>query len=359
MSNVKILVFPKDPNPYQEMLYSHTKDITIKYLDPNTMDTRFLHRVLEFIKTLIESRKQGFSIFHIHWLYPFFIGSGFINSCISTIYLLTILIVLKLLSYKIVWTVHNILPHEKTFINDVWVTKLFAIFLTSAIANSEHTKQELEKLGISIKNISVIPIGSFVGYYKKNDKNKARKIVGIPENHTVISFVGMIRKYKGVDHLYKAFSYVLQNYSNVTCILAGKPHNDIAQQMKDFVSLDKKRMIVIDRTLEKDELETILSASDLFLFPAVKITTSSSVLLAFTFGVPVIGPRIGNLKDFKNDIGYWYSDPLSFKQIQEQIEIVLKDKKQAQTKGEKAIAFAQSISWSKIAKQLEDFYLHV
>ena len=67
---MKILVYPKDPNPYQELLYSELRSkIEVKYLE-NPTQSHTVGLFLLFLQVL-GYRIKGFTIFHLHWVYPF------------------------------------------------------------------------------------------------------------------------------------------------------------------------------------------------------------------------------------------------------------------------------------------------
>ncbi|MFA6570507.1 MAG: hypothetical protein WCT77_04645, partial [Bacteroidota bacterium] len=64
----KVLVYPKDPNPYQELLYSQLRSrCEIKYLE-NPTDSPIIGLIMLYLQSLYY-RIKGYTIFHLHWYY--------------------------------------------------------------------------------------------------------------------------------------------------------------------------------------------------------------------------------------------------------------------------------------------------
>ena len=67
---MKILAYPRDPNPYQELLYRKIiNNVVIKYLEP-PLNSNILGIIL-FPFQLVFNRILGYNIFHLHWTYNF------------------------------------------------------------------------------------------------------------------------------------------------------------------------------------------------------------------------------------------------------------------------------------------------
>ena len=132
---MKILAFPKDKNPYQELLYAPLRKlgVEIKYIFPSSPSQ--IVSLLLLIILLPYYKTKGYRIFHLHWTHGF-------NSPIKILrpfyswYFLFILKFLKQLGYNIVWTVHNVMPHEKQFVDDLKARKILAESVDAKIVHS-------------------------------------------------------------------------------------------------------------------------------------------------------------------------------------------------------------------------------
>ena len=253
---MKILVYPKDKNPYQNLLYKNIKDkVNLKYLGSNPSNTINLI-LLPF--QLFYNRIIGYNIFHLHWTYQFqspIKNKLFNNSFtrfIYTSYFLLILILLKLLKYKLVWTVHNIIPHESQFIGEMKVRKFLSKMCNTKIVHSNETILEMKKLGLDIKNTFVIPHGSYIGVYPNNKKN-AKKEFNFKENDFVFLFIGNIREYKGIPELLKSFSQIKNQ--NVKLLIAGNCGDLESKKLLEKYSKTDKRIKFIEGFVEDNDIQ--------------------------------------------------------------------------------------------------------
>jgi glycosyltransferase involved in cell wall biosynthesis len=341
----KILVFPKDPNPYQELLYSQLrkKGFQVDYLKLPTSS----HTIGMFFLGLyiLLYRFKGYSIFHLHWLYDFSfqsnspLFSNTITRLFFTWYACVTFVWIKMCGYKLVWTVHNIVPHQPLFVNNLWVTKLLALLADKKIVHSQATIDEMKQLNISTRNTTIIPIGMYNSYPNTISREDARKKLNIPIHAFVFLFFGKIEPYKGVTQLLEAFKKynviarrndeaipLLSNKSlynadpdvqgiaaltacarNDVMIIAGNTSDVTLKQAIESYK-DHPNITLCLQFIPADEVQVFMNAADVVVCPYTKVTTSSLVSLALAFNKPVIYPRIGNLKDIPEGVGIAY-DP--------------------------------------------------
>ena len=156
---------------------------------------------------------KGYGIIHVHWLYvfPFF-------------WLMKLFVKFsKKLGYKIVWTIHNILPHERRK-GDVEMTRWF---YKNADYKFIHYKINLENLrkilNVEPENIEVIYHPIFDSYPNEISKEEARRKLGIPMDKKVVLCFGMIRKYKGMELFADAIEKLGSDYIGIICLLYTSP----------------------------------------------------------------------------------------------------------------------------------------
>src|SRR3982751_3368911 len=162
----KILVYPYYNNPYQSLLYKEvTKDteITIEYLRSKKYSDYLLLIVMPLM--IIQKKAQGFKIFHLHWVAFCSASENKVTQIFSFIYTLFMILFIKLLGYKLIWTMHNITPHERITIDDLLITKILCTLCDRKIVHSQQTIEELQKIGYSITKTTIIPHGSYISYY--------------------------------------------------------------------------------------------------------------------------------------------------------------------------------------------------
>src|SRR3989344_4666052 len=271
---MKALVYPKDSNPYQELLYQPMQHyVDVKYLNSLT-GSHTLNLLLLPIQ-IIYNRLLGFSIFHLHWSYLFVLPiKGTFWRVISTIYYFWILLLIRLLGYKIIWTVHNVLPHNQLFINDLLARKFLSKLSSIKIVHSKYTIEEMSSLGLDVNNVKVIPIGNYINVYQSNiNRTKARKILNIGNKDFVFLHFGKIEPYKGVENLLKVFSRL--NYPEVKLVMAGKCINPRLQKiLSTYQSLPK--LMIINQFIPDKDIQLYFNAADTAVYPFEKVTTSSA-----------------------------------------------------------------------------------
>lgn len=359
---MKILVYPKDTNnPYQKLLYSDiSKTNTVTYFSFPTQSK--IGGLLLFFPKIIWMRLQGYTLFHIHWLYELgFIFKNpvlvFLSQLFFFVYSLTFITVLKLLGFKIVWTVHNVSTHEKQTLNDSFVSKYLAFCSNALIVHSKDTIAQLRTLGINHQNVSVIPHGNYIGYYENTvSKHNAQKKLGIAENTFTYLYFGQIRGYKGVDTLLDTFEKVHKENPGTQLIIAGQCNEaSLKEKIETFQKNYPKSLYFYSKYIRDSEIQNYFKAADCVVIPFKRSTTSGSVLLALTFSKPIVYPDIGNMKEFPEDIGFRY-EANNFKSFETALKKAFNEKNKLNSYEKNAFEFTKQFNWDGIQKKTLDLY---
>lgn len=347
---MKVLIFPKDINPYQDMLYSGLKDkypdATFSYLKGSKL--KFLFYPIIFLA----KRLQGYDIFHIHWLeFSTSLNVPFAKR-LSYYYSVICLVTIKLLGYKIVWTVHDVIPHEQLTVDDIGISIMLSKMANDKIVHSSYTISQMEKFGLDHNNTTIIPHGNYMNVYPETISQKqARDKLGINLEEIVILFLGMIKPYKGVLELISAYDKIKSR--KIRLVIAGECidpelHDKIIEAQK-AIDFDYREGYVADK-----DIASYFRACDVVCLPFKEITTSGSALLALSFGKPIVAPRIGALIDLPPNISFLY-DPLMPDALLTNLTKAISSKK-LDIISEEAIKYAESLSWDKIADKTYKIY---
>lgn len=195
----------------------------------------------------------------------------------------------RLTRKKLVYTAHNILPHEGAGKKETETLKKWYRLCDAIIVHNEYSKKVLLGFEPSVEQkIHVIPHGTFDEYSPFVRKT--------PHEKTVFLQFGMIRKYKGIDDLLKAVSLLPQEYrKKLRVVIAGN-------QRKDLDDTDYQAILdgygvadcveFLPRRVPDEQLPDYFNGADCCLFPYKEIYGSGALLLAYTFGVPVIASAI-------------------------------------------------------------------
>jgi glycosyltransferase involved in cell wall biosynthesis len=199
---MRILVLPKSSNPYQTMLYGPLRDkVSVSYGKVG-YKIGYLYPWV-----LFQERMRGAKILHVHWPYwlTIHLKNRQMRLFITKINIYTFLGISRLLGYKMIRTMHNLLPHEEQTTNDIQIARAFAKFARRTIVHSSETTDQMANLHIDTSKNVIIPIGSYEDIYTDDISSlEARKRLGIHKEEFVILFFGIIRDYKGVDDIRKA-----------------------------------------------------------------------------------------------------------------------------------------------------------
>ena len=119
--------------------------------------------------------------------------------------------------------------------------------------------------------------------------------LNLPTDKKTLLFFGLIREYKGLDVLLKAFSKLSDAYQ---LVIAGESYEDFTKY-EELInnSPNRDRIYVFRRYIPDDEVASFFSASDLCVLPYKSATQSGVVAVAFHFDLPVLVTDRGNLKD--------------------------------------------------------------
>ena len=184
---MKVLVYPKDSNPYQELLYEELrqkKNIISTYLETEFLNSHTLSLILLPYR-LIKYRLKHYNILHLHWIYPFGFANNnklfqnFLTRAFFSIYFMLFLKLVILLDFKLVWTVHEVIPIENEPINGIWARRFLSKLCNAKIVHAKSSIEEMQKLGINTSNTHIVSHGNYISVYENNiTRDSARKYLG-------------------------------------------------------------------------------------------------------------------------------------------------------------------------------------
>jgi len=151
-----------------------------------------------------------------------------------------------------------------------------------------------EKYSLNKERISVIPLGP-VSLYEEVPRAEALKTLGLEDKYT-ITFFGLIRRYKGVDLLIRAFSEI----EDRDCQLAiGGEFWEDEKLIRNLI-MDSKRaedIKLFPRYLTDEEVKNLFSATDLFVLPYRRSAQSAVLSNIKATGKPVVITKAGGLEE--------------------------------------------------------------
>lgn len=197
---------------------------------------------------------------------------------------------------KIIAITDNVVPHEKR-IGDNTFTKYFFnscdAFVTMSLEVMAELKEfEKEKPAICVKHPLLDNFGDPL------PKKEARAKLGIDPDVDLILFFGFIRKYKGLDILIQAMTFVKEK-RNVKLLVAGEFYEDEKQYNEFIDELNiRDSLIMHNHFIPDSEVRFYLSAADAVIQPYRNATQSGVTPLAFHFEKPMVVTNVGGLPEF-------------------------------------------------------------
>lgn len=281
-------------NPYYTIMGDEliSRGINFSYID----DFQTVKQILKTKPCLV----------HFHQLSPFYHGQNERETLENSKKLLENLRNIKELGAKIVYTMHNPLPHNRIFsdIDKNLNKELFSIS-DQIIVLGQTAKEFLIRDQKVVTPISVIQHPTLREYYGiPHSKNDARKELGFPEDAVIFGNIGHIKPYKGLEFIIESFNQFLKSNPSqkqlILCLAGTSPDKEYINSLKE--KYEQKNVLIIERYLSNSELKKFISALDYSVFAFKDIWASSSVVLSISYGIPVIVPDIGCMGDYVNDL---------------------------------------------------------
>ena len=185
------------------------------------------------------------------------------------------------------WDNHENIPLEGLF------RKLLIKICESFVSFSDNVGDQI-RLSTKKKVISLFhPIN--IELPKIKNKQNAKKELGLDDSKH-ISFIGLIRKYKGVEILIHSLKYLKKE--NIKLIIAGEFYDSIDKYLKIIDDLDLNEKIIIDNNfLDSKKIRDYMCASELVIQPYVKASQSGITPISYFYETPIIVSNVKGLRE--------------------------------------------------------------
>jgi beta-1,4-mannosyltransferase len=208
------------------------------------------------------------------------------------------LLVLRAARVRVVWTVHNLRPHELTR------PRLYGLLRRTAarvaddvVVHSRHAaalvRHEFRPRG----EVHVAAHGSYLGCYAPPAAGRAqlRERYGLPDDGFVFLLFGQIRPYKRVAAAIEAFRAVED--PGVRLLVAGSPRTDADRRELERAAGGDSRVGLELRWIPDEEVASLHRISDAVVLNYGEDFTSGALMLAWSLGVPVVAPAGGTVDE--------------------------------------------------------------
>ena len=270
---------------------------------------------------------------------------------------------LGIMKIKLVYTAHNVLPHEKSKI-DYYLKSLVYRNSHAIIVHSAFIRNKLIDNFKDINNkVMIIPHGNFDIYLPSKiiSQNEIRRGLNFTQKDDIILFFGFIREYKGLDVLLKSFNIACINNPNLKMLIAGMPFStELEERYLQMIhdSEYQDRISYYFDYVPKDDIVNYFIASDVVILPYKEIDHSGIIHLAYTFSRPVIATNVGDFSEVvqENKSGFILRNNTA-EELAKVINLSFKDKKNLVEMGLNAKRLSTSkYSWKDISLKTISLY---
>lgn len=200
---------------------------------------------------------------------------------------------------KVVSILDNVVPHEQHFF-DTPFTKYFLRGQDGYVVLCNAVRQDLMRLKPGARCIE-IPHPLYAQFGKRLSREEACRLIGANPALKNLLFFGLIREYKGLDILLRAFGMLGSDYQ---LIVAGEPYGSFDKYAKLIEESPNRERIILNTNYIKDsEVSRYFSAADLCVLPYRSATQSGISNISFFYDLPLLTTNVGGLKEMIADKG--------------------------------------------------------
>lgn len=210
-------------------------------------------------------------------------------------------LVCRLRGIPMVWTVHNLAPHEE---RHAWLSSAFMQWLTPRLSGWVSLSEAGVGLAIdrypALRGVPHIVVrhGHYGSVYPDPPlMDEARRSLGIAADRVLLA-LGTIRPYKRYPALARAFTE--SDPEDWALVIAGSPRDPAT--VRELQAAAEGVDLRVGQVAE-DQVPAYFAAATGFVLPADRILNSGSALLALTFGVPVLVPDTPVMAELRDEIG--------------------------------------------------------
>lgn len=230
-------------------------------------------------------------VLHVHWPETMVRGSSRWKTHLKSLFGIGYLLVHRLLGTKLVWTAHNTSPHETEGAASALFCRLVAQRCDHRIVIQ--ATDDLADPG----RASIVLHGTFLDWYGP-----------IPNRHhnstspVHLLFAGLIRPYKGVPELIRAFRDAHDTNAMQLTVRGAADDPDLRRELQDL-SQDVAGIDLTFGHLDDQTLADTVAAADLVVLPYRRLHNSGAALLALSLGRAVLLPSVDVARDLQREFG--------------------------------------------------------
>lgn len=202
---------------------------------------------------------------------------------------------------KKVALVHNIISHEKSFL-DKALSPYFVHRMDGFVAMSKSVLTDIALFDKTNKPKAYSPHPVYDHFGPAASRPEAIDQLALDENKRYVLFFGLVRAYKGLDLLLRAFADSRVKALNVKLLVAGEFYDNPQQYNTIIEDNNLQDVVEIHNEFIPDEMVRFyFAASDLIAQPYKSATQSGVSQIAYHFEKPMLVSNVGGLPEIVPD----------------------------------------------------------
>jgi beta-1,4-mannosyltransferase len=162
-----------------------------------------------------------------------------------------------------------------------------------AIVHSYYARRRVGQRYGDVEKVVVIPHGNYVNVFPREPRSRGeiRLALALPQRAFVFLAFGQVRPYKQLVELVFAFRKL--NRDNIRLLVAGEPTVPAEAARLRSSARNDERVILDLRRIPTEEVSAMHRAADAAVLAYRDFFSSGALLLALSYGLPVVAPGVG------------------------------------------------------------------
>ncbi|MET1052790.1 MAG: glycosyltransferase [Mycetocola sp.] len=256
-------------NPYFTQLFASTRDAVQR---PFSWRTALFSR---------------YDVLHLHFVDVVFLRTSRLKSIAGGILFVALMLRCRVSGIAIVRTLHNTATHEKRHSAAQALERLSARWTTVWIRLNRWSEPPR---GAAVETILHGDYRDWFSRWPTADRRDGR-----------IVFFGLIREYKGVDHLIEQFSSVSD--ASLELRIVGRPASEeLASRITDLLAADHRVSALLDY-VDDETLAREIGQAQLVVLPYLDMHNSGAAILGLSLNRPILVPDNPMNADLAAEVG--------------------------------------------------------
>ena len=310
---------------------------------------RGLHYLRAMVRVLASALSDRPDIVHTHFFLVPPVDWMFAAAC-------------RALGIGTVCTVHDVVPYDASAESLRFIGRLYGI-MDRLIVHTKASSDELQQeFGVHPARVAIVGLGVPTNFTDDhlvaNADAKAR--LGLPTDTSTVLLFGQVKPEKGLDVLLKAVAELTRDMPNCRLIIAGPLWKESFSAYDRLIAdLGLGEHVMVDQRYIPDaEVPKYFCGADVVVLPYRRVYQSGVLLLAQSFGRPVVASAVGGLAEVIRDgeTG-WLVPAEDHHALAETLRSVLSNREAAEAVGECGKRWvAEQYGWDRLATEIRSCY---